>query len=83
MMPTKINGAVTIKGYGDIADLEAVRGNDGALYSAWRPNWRERIFVALGLPVCVGVLSQRQPPITVIVGVDLIPRAAASRDGGQ
>lgn len=61
----------------EIADLHATRGEDGALYSLWRPSLFERVCLVFGAPVAVGVLSERQPPIAVKVGEANIPLRAA------
>lgn len=45
--------------------LEVVRGTDGALWSAWRPNDAELALIVAGEPIRVGVLGQRQVPIMV------------------
>ena len=47
--------------------LEVVRGEHGALWSAWRPSLKEFLLIALGHPVRIGILSERQPPIVVEV----------------
>jgi hypothetical protein len=58
---------------GAIRDLGIYHAEDGALYSIWRPTWRERLSLIFGKPIVVGVLSNRQPPMTVQVGEDRIP----------
>ena len=63
----KVHSSVA-RGYDNIADLDIHRSDEGAIYSAWRPSLAERIKILFGQSVIVGVLSERQPPITVIVG---------------
>jgi hypothetical protein len=75
MKPITMKEWTTHRGVGEIADLSAVRGDDGALYSLWRPSLRELWRMICGHPVTLGVLSQRQPPVTVAVGADSIPGA--------
>jgi len=58
---------------GAIQDLSVVRAGDGAIYSAWKPNWRECLDIVLGRLIVVGVLTDRQPPMAVVVGEDMIP----------
>jgi hypothetical protein len=82
MKPMKVFEWPTIHGYDDIADLSAIRGADGAIYSAWVPSWQERLAVLFGQPVVVGVLSQQQPPITLVVGRQSIPQASATEKQG-
>jgi hypothetical protein len=48
--------------------LEVIRCGDGALWSAWRPSFVESIKILFGAPIRVGILSERQPPIVVILG---------------
>ncbi len=79
MKPIDRSDWQTMKGYEDIADLSVVRGDDGALYSLWRPSIKERVRIAFGVPVAVGVLSQCQPPITVVVGENNVPASGGSR----
>ena len=52
--------------------LEIVRDEQGALWSAWRANWRERLLILLGYPVRIGILAQRQPPIIVTAALDAL-----------
>lgn len=73
MKPIDEKGWAVMKGRDEIADLSTFRGDDRAIYSLWRPSWRERFRLLIGVPVVVGVLSERQPPITVKVGRECIP----------
>jgi len=47
--------------------LEVRRCEQGALWSAWKPSWKEWLQILLGEPIRVGILAQRQPPIMVVV----------------
>ena len=47
--------------------LEVVRGGEGALWSAWKPSWREWWMMLTGAPVSIGILARQQPPIIVEV----------------
>lgn len=58
---------------GAIRDLAIFTGSDDALYSWWRPTLRERISLIFGKPIVIGVLSGRQPPMTVLVGEGSVP----------
>lgn len=78
MRPVNKQGWMVFKGRGEIADLHATRGEDGALYSLWRPSIFERVCLIFGAPVAVGVLSERQPPIAVKVGEGNIPLRAGA-----
>jgi len=69
---TVLNGGSREDG-AKIEELAVLRAADDALYSLWRPSWDERLKILIGNPVAVGVLSQRQPPITVVVGRAKIP----------
>ena len=64
------------KGYdsekvGEIVDLAAIRCDNGALYSRWNPTWKERFRILFGAKVWLGVLAEKQPPVTIGVG-DLV-----------
>lgn len=81
--PTKAKDTVRWLGredsvVGTIKDLEGVRGQDGAIYSCWKPSLRERFHLLFGQPVIVGVLSDRQPPLCVKVGRENIALAPGS-----
>lgn len=76
MKPIAEEGWPVIKGYADVADLSARRGMDDALYSLWQPSRTERLRILFGAPVAVGVLARKHPPITVVVGRNMIPLAA-------
>ena len=70
--------SVVAKGYehervGTIVDLDIHVGDDGALYSSWKPSWQERLMVLIGKPIVVGVLAKQQPPITLLVGEEHVP----------
>ena len=80
MIPIAEKSWAVIRGHEDIADLSVFCGGDGAIYSLWRPSISERLRVLIGFPVVVGVLSARQPPITVKVGRDAIPGLIISLD---
>ena len=54
--------------------LEVVRGEDGTLWSCWKPSWRERFMLLLGAPISVGILAQRQPPVMVMLYNRRAPR---------
>lgn len=56
---------------GEITDLSCVRGDDGALYSCWKMSWSERFKALFDGRVWIGVLSERQPPITAKVSEKL------------
>lgn len=73
MIPIDEKGWAVMKGRDEIADLSTFRGDDRAIYSLWKPSWGERLRALFGVPVVVGVLSERQPPITVKVGRENIP----------
>ena len=47
--------------------LEVVRGEEGALWSAWKPSWSEWWAMLLGSPIRIGILTKAQPPIIVCV----------------
>lgn len=69
--PTNHPNAIIAGGYdhpavGTIENLEIIRCSDNALYSAWRPTWRERLRLIFGARLWIGVLSNRQPPLTVL-----------------
>ena len=53
---------------GTIRNLEAVRGIDGAIYSAWRVTWRDWVRMFFGAKVWVAVIADVQPPISVVCG---------------
>lgn len=54
---------------GCIGDMEAVRGPDGSLYSRWKAeSWRERLRFLLTGKLWIGVMTDRQPPVTVVIG---------------
>jgi hypothetical protein len=81
--PVKAKGAVKFLGredtvVGTIQDLEGVRGEDGAIYSCWEPDWIEKIKLLFGRPLVIGVMSTKQPPICVKVGRDKIAVASES-----
>ena len=78
MRPTKtgFKDATVWKGYdyehakgGKVGDMEAVRGDDGALWSCWTAeSVLERLkFLVFG-KIWIGVLSERQPPVAISVG---------------
>ena len=48
--------------------LEVTRGEEGALWSQWRPSAADMEALRLGAPIRVGLLAQRQPAIIVEVG---------------
>jgi len=73
MKPIDEKGWAVLKGSDDVADLSTFRGDDTAIYSLWRPSLAERFRLMIGVPVVVGVLSHRHPPITVLVGRENIP----------
>ena len=73
MKPIDEKGWAVMKGRDEIADLSTFRGEDSAIYSLWRPSLAERLRLLVGVPVVVGVLSERMPPITVKVGRENIP----------
>lgn len=69
--PTDHPNAIIAGGYdhprvGNIENLEIIRADDGALYSAWRPTWRESLRILTGARIWIGVMGHRQPPITVL-----------------
>ncbi len=69
--PTNHPNAIIAGGYdhprvGNIENLEIIRCNDGALYSAWRPTWREVFRILFGARLWIGVLGDRQPPLIVM-----------------
>lgn len=73
MKPIEEKGWTVLKGRDEIADLATFRGDDTAIYSLWRPSLVEKFRIIIGVPVVVGVLSDRQPPIAVKVGRENIP----------
>lgn len=73
MIPIDEKGWKVFKGSDEVKDLATFRGTDGALCSLWRPSLAERLRVLFGAPVVAGVLSERQPPITLRVGRENIP----------
>lgn len=50
--------------------LEVRRGTDGALWSAWVPSWSDIWRMLFGNPIRIGVLSEKQPPIIVLVNLE-------------
>jgi len=66
---TKARGAYVVggeqAGQPEYLPLEVVRGEEGALWSCWKPSWRERFMLLMGVPIAVGILTQKQPPIMV------------------
>lgn len=48
--------------------LEVTRGDEGELWSQWRPNPTELYALHHGAPIRIGLLCQRQPPIIVEIG---------------
>jgi hypothetical protein len=67
MKPIVVEGWTTWKGGEGVEDLSACRGTDGAIYSLWRPSIKERLQMLFGRPIVLGVLSDRQPPVSVTV----------------
>ena len=55
--------------------LEVVRGEEGALWSCWKPSIRERIMLLLGSDIAVGILAHKQPPIMVRLSARRKPSA--------
>lgn len=48
--------------------LEIKRGEEGALWSAWKPSWSDIFWMMMGMPIRLGILADRQPPIFLKVG---------------
>ena len=48
--------------------LEVARLENGSLYSGWKPSLRERVKLLFGARIWVGLLTNQQPPIHVLVG---------------
>lgn len=55
---------------GAIRDLAVYVDGQGAIWSTWRPTFWEWLRLVVGFPIVVGVLSNRQPPMSVMVGED-------------
>ena len=56
-----------VKG-GRVEDMEAVRGNDGALWSCWKSeSLRERISFLIFGKVWIGIRSERLPAVSLVV----------------
>ena len=79
MMPVKTGeaGSVTWRGYdsqtlGRIENLDAVRTDDGVLWSCWSLTWREKLAIVLGSKLWLGVSAERQPPVAMAVGRSLL-----------
>jgi len=47
--------------------LEVRRCEQGALWSAWKPSWKDWFMMLFGRPIRIGILAERQPPILVMV----------------
>ena len=55
-----------------VGDLEAVRGENGTLYSRWKTeSWRERLCFLFTGRLWIGVMADKQPPVTCIIGPKL------------
>lgn len=65
----------------DCGDLRVQRHGDGLL-SCWRLSWRERLSALAFGTVWLNVLSDRHPPVWIVVERD-VHRAAAMAEGGQ
>ncbi len=59
---------------GLIRDLPVFCAADGAMYTIWRLGFWEKLRIAFGQPVVVGILTSHLKPMTVQVGADRIPR---------
>lgn len=60
-----------VKG-GRVEDMEAVRGHDGALYSRWKAeSWRERLRFLFTGRLWIGVMAERLPPVSCVIGTRL------------
>lgn len=54
-------------GQPEFLPLEVRRGDDGALWSEWKPSEKDLIALSKGAPIMIGILGERQPPIWVEV----------------
>ena len=52
---------------GHIEDLSVVRGDEGCLWSAWKPTLKERFRILFGARIWLGVLSTRQPVVAMAI----------------
>ncbi len=81
MIPTTtgFKEAVVWKGFdnpkvkgGRIMDLECIRGRDGSLYSRWKAeSWRERLRFLFTGRLWIGVMAERLPPVSCVIGPKL------------
>ncbi len=81
MIPTTTGyaGAQVWKGYphegvkdGEIGDMESVRDQNGTLWCCWKTEsiW-ERLKLFFTGKVWIGVMSERQPPVSCVAGASL------------